>query len=165
VGGTHSVALVGSDTLAFWGDNASGQFGTTKTGTVTTLTPGGIISAVTAGEGFTCYLSSGTVYCAGRNDLGQLGRGTVGGTGVTFLPVLNVPAATALSAGGKGGSVGGVTSPRGRYATLGSACARTGSGQVYCWGDDSQGQLGRGLSAGPSGDPALVELEPTDPLP
>jgi Alpha-tubulin suppressor and related RCC1 domain-containing proteins len=73
-----------------------------------------------AGAGFTCALSSrGQVFCWGRNDLGQLGRGTS-----DTLPhpeplrvALDV-AATALAVG------------------YDHACATTGDGTAYCWGDD-----------------------------
>jgi alpha-tubulin suppressor-like RCC1 family protein len=36
------------------------------------------------------------------------------------------------------------------------ACALTGEGEAYCWGSDSQGQLGRGAAGNPSPVPVAV---------
>ena len=37
------------------------------------------------------------------------------------------------------------------------ACARTGTGLVYCWGSNSHGQLGRGVAGGP-GEQGLADV-------
>lgn len=66
----------------------------------------------------TCTLSpGGVVSCVGQNSTGQLGRGTVGGSAANPAPVINLP-----------GDI--VEVDLGAF----HACARTGAGELYCWG-------------------------------
>lgn len=73
-----------------------------------------------------CALSQGTVWCWGRSDLGQLGTG-----GRTYqitpqpIGVMRGEYARDVATG---------------YATT---CAVTNLGRLYCWGDNSRGQLAR----------------------
>jgi len=140
LGGSHALALLGDGSLAFWGDDTYGQFGTAKTGTVTVLAspPGGAPTRIVAGRDFTCYIAADTdVYCAGRNDMSQLGIGYPSGPVGTFQQLL-IPETTALSAGGV---------PAAGDAGAGSACAISG-GFVLCWGDNTYGQIGDGSMVG-----------------
>jgi len=83
---------------------------------------------VDGGDRFTCALTSaGIVWCWGRNEDGELGRGTSGD------PLGVAP----------------VTMPAGRTFTdiaAGSShiCALDDAKHVWCWGDNSAGQLGVG---------------------
>ena len=78
-------------------------------------------TAVTAGHGFTCALRrSGKVHCWGRNDYGQLGRGTV-----TAEP--------------GAGDVAGLTDAVAVTASWQHACALRRDGSVVCWGDNGEG--------------------------
>lgn len=157
VGGSHAVALRDDGSLAFWGDDSYGQFGTTKVADPPLVTPlanppGGPPTKIAAGQDFTCYIAADTdVYCAGRNDLGQLGTGDPADAVGTFEP-LTIGGATALSAGGV---------PASTDLGAGSACAMSG-GYVLCWGDGSSGQLGDGMMSG-SPVSVLVELAPILP--
>lgn len=80
---------------------------------------------ITVGGFHSCGLTlSGTAYCWGSNEFGQLGTGTSGGNdgpsailGHTF---------TEITAGYK------------------HTCALDGSGKAYCWGLSADGQLGNG---------------------
>jgi hypothetical protein len=88
------------------------------------------------GSGFKCSLvSSGDVYCWGRNFTGQLGDGTTVDQGRPRKVVLAGPA-TDVSVGTE------------------HACAMLSSGVVQCWGRGGEGQLGHG-SLGSSGSRRL----------
>jgi alpha-tubulin suppressor-like RCC1 family protein len=125
------------------GTNGSGQLGND------TMTPQGApveaqgslpfvdLSAAFAGVS-TCGVSSvGDVQCWGSNSEGQLGGGSPSGS---LTPI-------AVQGLGTGVSVTSVTTGDTH------ACALTSAGAVWCWGDDSQGQLGQ---ASPSSVPVRV---------
>jgi alpha-tubulin suppressor-like RCC1 family protein len=109
--------------------------GTLTTATITiALSCGNIIAA---GESHTCALTSGgAVHCWGANQFGQLGDGST---------------VSSTSAVAVAGLPGGVVSIAAGGA---STCALTGTGDVWCWGDNSAGQLGNGTFT-----PASVPLE------
>ena len=78
------------------------------------------IVSLGAGADFTCALTRrGELFCWGRNDLGQLGRGTS-----DTLPH-SEPRRVALGVAATSLAVG-----------YDHACAATGDGVAYCWGDD-----------------------------
>lgn len=80
---------------------------------------------VSLGSFHGCRVAAGEVSCWGANDRGQLGLGTSGGAELSAKPVsLDEPIAQ-LAAGEN------------------ATCARTVTGRVWCWGDNSGGQLGR----------------------
>jgi alpha-tubulin suppressor-like RCC1 family protein len=151
VGAHHAVALLSDGSLVFWGSNTYGEYGNggnvSVAGSGTLVVPTVPAVSVTAGEDFTCYVGTDTnVYCAGRNNLGQLGDGTTTDR-ATFVQVLGITGASVVSAG----------APATSEAGLGSACAIS-SASVYCWGDNSEGQLGNGVQGGHSTLPVLVQL-------
>ncbi len=83
-GGYFSCARKKSDgSVSCWGDASSGQAGLAPTAglnvaptKVNGLPP---VQSITAGRsGFACAIASGTAWCWGANDKGQLGRGEVG---------------------------------------------------------------------------------------
>ena len=88
-------------------------------------TPGSIIS-VGAGTDFACVLhEGGDVRCWGRNDVGQLGRGT--------SDTLAHPEADRVALGERA-----VALSVGRD----HACALTKDGVAFCWGDDRMAESG-----------------------
>ncbi|MCW2757676.1 MAG: regulator of chromosome condensation [Nocardioidaceae bacterium] len=82
-------------------------------------------------------MTNGTVRCWGRNDLGQLGRGTVGTTGPTPVEVPGLSGVVSLASGEN------------------HTCAALASGRVACWGKGSDGQLGNGGTS-TAFSPALI---------
>jgi len=86
-------------------------------------------SFVQAGNSQTCGIATGGSYCWGNNYSGVLG----GATGFTYsdsVPVLVTGGFTFVEI-----STGSSQS-----------CGRTSPGAVYCWGDNSQGELGNGTT-------------------
>ena len=129
--GFHTCAVTASGGAKCWGNNGNGQTGDGST--VQRLTPvdvSGLISGVVSismGSTHTCAVTtSGGAKCWGNNGNGQLGDGT---TTQRNTPV-DVSGLTSGVASISGGD---------RHA-----CARTTSGEVKCWGQNTNGQLGDG---------------------
>lgn len=98
---------------------------------------------VAAGFGHTCSLqASGTVYCWGSNDLGQLGNGT---TIYSSEPVQvkNLDQAIAISAG------------------TDHTCALHSDGSISCWGSDQYFKLGNIEAGDNSSFHATASTKPT----
>lgn len=132
-GSSHTCALMSSGNVMCWGSNAYGQLGD-KTNTdhstpvqVTNLSDDFI--AVVSGFFHTCALTTaGGVMCWGENAAGQLGDGT--------STARNTPVAVSeLSSGVTAITAGGW-----------HTCALITSGEVKCWGNNSDGQLGNGTT-------------------
>lgn len=140
-----SNPFFGTDVLYCWGYNADGQFGNgTYTGSTTPVVVNGNYSNsplvgkkltdISLGTGHACAIADNQVYCWGYNVAGQLGNGTTmpsalpvlvgNGTGTT--PVFTNSNVTSISAGNR------------------TTCA-VQSGRTYCWGSNTQGQVGNGL--------------------
>ena len=97
----------------------------------TAAASGGFISStISGGEAHFCALdASGAAWCWGRNDAGQLGVGASGGP--------DRPTPTAVSGGLKFTRIS---------AAVNHTCALTSAGAAYCWGSNSEGQLGDGTT-------------------
>lgn len=143
-GFAHACAIAGTPAgVHCWGLDSFGMAGvaadeadvcTTSTGDAPCLVrphrldlPGPVGIAV--GFRHSCAVdSSGAVYCWGANEVGELGRG---GAYDLFdhpelMPVMDLSDAEEVVAGS------------------GFSCARTGGGQIVCWGRGDFGQLGVG---------------------
>jgi alpha-tubulin suppressor-like RCC1 family protein len=78
----HSCALSGGDAYC-WGHGWFGEIGTGTQSSANTprkvQAPYGVtlnFTKITVGDGHTCGISGGSIYCWGRNEAGQLGIGT-----------------------------------------------------------------------------------------
>ena len=93
------------------------------------------------------------VFAWGDNSAGELGNGTVGGASDVPAAALLPSGVTATSIAASGGAGGGdVEAPQNGAFALGS------NGDVYAWGDNSNGELGNGSTVANSGTPVEVSL-------
>ena len=142
-GRVHTLALRSDGTITAWGLNDHGALGdgtTTDRSTpvqVKGLT--GVVTQVAVGEEFSLALrSNGTVWAWGRNDRGQLGRGTISGEELVPARVAVLNRITKISAGRD------------------FALALRSDGIVFAWGANRFGQLGTGA---PSYGPVSVPIK------
>lgn len=142
-GAEFSCARSGNGQVRCWGYGAFGQLGNEATGdqyqpvVVVNTTGSGPLTGVTqlsSGWSHSCVVvDGGQVRCWGENGEGQLGDGT---RVDAFRPVV------VSNDTGTGALTGVVAVAAGEAHT----CALKSNGQVRCWGDNSQGQLGDGTT-------------------
>ncbi len=132
-------------TMLCWGGNGFGELGNAST--VDAATPSrvllpGPVAAIGAGEAHTCAaLGDGSAYCWGHNDLGEVGDGTMGVMRTTPTLVKDLADVVELSTG--------------QHHT----CARVRDGSVWCWGDNSQLELGTNTALTVNPDRGRAELQ------
>jgi prepilin-type N-terminal cleavage/methylation domain-containing protein len=142
VGGhNHICALKSDNTVWCWGFNMYGQLGINNTSDqytpVQVLGVGGSgyltgVSKISAGWSHTCALKiDGTVWCWGHNGSGQLG---INNTTQQLTPV------QVLGTGGTGYLTG--VSQISTVIGLKYTCVLKTDNTVWCWGDNTYGQLG-----------------------
>lgn len=135
-GGDFTCALKSGGTLWCWGFNADGQLGVGNLALRSSPTPvvgntsatAGPWNAITAGGATACALRlNRTLWCWGSNVKGQLGNNSFAGRSTTPVPESsNGIDWTAVNAGGA------------------HACATKLNGFLFCWGDNTLGQVGNG---------------------
>ncbi|MCT6874491.1 MAG: InlB B-repeat-containing protein, partial [Bifidobacterium sp.] len=142
-GDSHSLALGTDGNLYSWGDNTSGQLGrnpsATKDGTPRKVAmPAGItITQASAPNMINGYFSlavgsDGNLYSWGNNTFGQLGRDT--GSATHDATPGRVPMPTGITC---------IQISGGTFYTM----ALGSDGNVYSWGDNTQGELGRNTNS------------------
>ena len=155
--GGHTCGLTSAGAAYCWGDDYYGQLGDGSFTTTPRLTPVAVsgslsFSAVAAGgslfvgnstygavqESHTCGLTgTGTAYCWGDNDHGELGTGST------------TPSPTPLAVSGGLRFSAIVAGPI-------HSCGLTAGGAAYCWGANGYGQLGDGSTTTPRLIPVAV---------
>lgn len=137
-GTAHACALSEYRDVYCWGDGWLGNSSTTYSDKPVLVEGGLSFTAVSVGNQHTCgIVGSSDVYCWGRNQLGQLGNG-------------NAPIETDIPVKVQGGHMFASVSASSEHT-----CGVTQSGDVYCWGDNSTGELGDGTTTS-SDLPVLV---------
>ncbi|NBR66459.1 MAG: hypothetical protein EBT79_04105 [Actinobacteria bacterium] len=137
-GGRHVCAAATAGTAWCWGDDNRNQLGTAADGAVAVNVPGPVDTvtgarSVATGLEYSCAVGTdNTVACWGRNNLGQLGRGSLTPATSAAPVTVTVGAPVAKVAAGKA-----------------FACALTTAGAVWCWGDNAAGQVGDANAASP----------------
>lgn len=110
------------------------------------------VQRIAAAFNYSCVINSNSeLYCWGRNHVGQVGDGTSGNQ--------CYPSATSNCQIPEK-----ITSATDWFtvdADITHSCAIRGSGALYCWGDNTHGQLGRGNTADAL-SPALVDGQTHD---
>lgn len=129
--GSHHACGLDTGGLAYcWGQNGGGQLAVSSTNDVSipeAVLGGFNFQKIVAGDGHTCAIApSGSAYCWGTNAYGQAGLGN-------NYPIQGYPMPV----------VGGYTFGH-LAAGTNFTCGLTPTGQAYCWGNNSQGQLGTG---------------------
>jgi alpha-tubulin suppressor-like RCC1 family protein len=146
-GDAFTCAVMQDATVVCWGANADCQLGRANTsarGLLPVAAPVRDVQSLVAGSRHACaVLSSGKAVCWGRNDMGQVGAPA----GDCRADPVTLPLAHVLSIGA-GGS---------------HSCAVDEIG-IWCWGDNSAGQLGIGIASAarstPEPQPAIWHLAP-----
>jgi alpha-tubulin suppressor-like RCC1 family protein/uncharacterized protein YjdB len=132
LGQNYRCGLTSKGQALCWGNNEAGTLGrgtgvTTASGRFPTEVSGGLsFIDITGGRSHVCGLTaSGSAYCWGSQQLGQLGDGFIGPTiRAVPGPVNGGRTFTSIAAGGN------------------HTCGLDASGQAYCWGNNEWGQLG-----------------------
>jgi alpha-tubulin suppressor-like RCC1 family protein len=129
----HTCAIKLSGQLWCWGQDSRGQLGNggANTNSALPVQVGADTNwkQVSAGSASTCATkTTGTLWCWGRDDFGQLGNGA-GTTGDQSVPI----------------QVGTAVDWKVISVGLGeTACGLRANKRIYCWGRDNNGQVGNG---------------------
>ncbi len=152
IGSRHSCARVG-ETVQCWGDNNTGQLGDgTETDSLTpvnAMLPASPITEVTAHGAITCAkLGTGDVYCWGDNAGNKLQfAGETKNDLYAIVPViLDIVDEAAMP----------IIIDKVVFGN-GHACVLSETHEVFCWGLNSQGQVGNGMFTAQVLDPTRVD--------
>ena len=145
-----SVALASDGSLYSWGDNSRGQLGRTVTSNNPANrphkveAPAGItfIQASAGGSYVVALSSDGNIYTWGDNSAGQLGRAVTSNTPADKPGKADTPADVTFTS---------VSAGRGHTVAVDT------QGDVYTWGDNTHGELGRSTTSTPADKPGKVE--------
>ena len=143
VGADHACVRHPGGSIACWGERYYGALGLGGTADDTLDVPpygketrlAAPVRDLVAGASHTCaLLDGGAVVCFGLNSKGQVGPGAT-----TTAEEVRDPAPIA--------GLSGTVTALGAGPTAQHTCAITGPASVQCWGSNSDGQLGDGVSA------------------
>ncbi|TXD44550.1 hypothetical protein FRC96_00260 [Lujinxingia vulgaris] len=142
----HACALASDGQVWCAGANAAGQLGDNTYTTRAELQPveglqdaAGL--AISPLHNSCAWDTEAALWCWGGNESGLLGPATEADNSPMPVRIAELPPVTS--------------------ATLGAyhACALTTDAQVFCWGENRRGQLGRGAASPPDPTPQRVQLD------
>lgn len=170
-GDAHTCALLDDNRVKCWGSNATGQLGIESAVSslgvaldqlgdkepAVSFGPGRTARAIAADGNATCaLLDDASVKCWGDNAHGELGIGTTANHGAAKdtmgLSLPSVRLGTWAPPGLAPLADGGIRTAPNTAMLVGPSCAVLQSGKLKCWGDNSLGQLGLGITDSPRGD-------------
>lgn len=157
-GNGHTCGIGNNGRAYCWGEGSSGQIGNGGNSTVSVPTivslPSGVTSftSIASGRNHSCAIgNNGSAYCWGTSDYGEIGNGSVSDYSDPENPyTVYYYSPTAVS------MPSGVTFIK-IYAGSYNTCALGNNGRAYCWGDNTNGQIGVG-NTNPALIPVLVNL-------
>ncbi len=131
-GAAHNCVLTFMGEVFCWGDNSAGQCGAAPT-TKKFASPHKVpfsddvpITSLAAGGQHTCALDKrGSLWCWGDNQQGQLGTGSADDFSSNPQKVASLQNVRQIAAGAA------------------HTCARTQAGNLFCWGNNQDGQIGQ----------------------
>lgn len=155
-GGTHTCVIASNSLGYCWGLGTSGQLGNNGSATsnvAVAVNTAGVLSGktlkvISSGDAHSCTEASDSLaYCWGDDTYGQLGNGASGSS--------LVPGAVDTSGALAGQTISSIVASHGQYT-----CALADNLQMYCWGDDTYGQLGNKATTGtPYQTPQMVAVD------
>lgn len=153
VGTGFACIIEGVGDVKCWGSQTSGQLGNgVTTGVSSTPVATGTITDATlidAGDSHTCAVTTTSgVVCWGNATNGRLGNDEF--TGIEPAPVIALDAVSAA-----------ITTATSISAGATDTCVTTSTSQLLCWGSETSGQLGDGVSAGGVGHAIEVATDAT----
>ena len=132
----HTCATKSDKSLWCWGGNTAGQLGNASAPLLAQGSQGGVSiplqvtgawDSISAGQAHTCgIMSDQSLWCWGDNSNGQLGSGSQTSSSTPVAVTVLGKAWASVSAGSA------------------HACALATDSTLWCWGDNSDGQLGTG---------------------
>lgn len=146
--GSYTTCAIADGQVYCWGQNGGrlGNGNTADSSVPVAVSTSGVlagktVTAVSSGDSQTCAVASGQAFCWGANNYSQLGNGNTSNT--------TVPVAVSTSGALAGKTVTSISTG------IGDACV-IASDQAYCWGQDSNGQIGNGSLGGNATSPVAV---------
>ena len=145
------IALGSDGTLYSWGDNSRDQLGRTPTGATPADRPGIVtvpsgdtkFTQISVGFGHSLALdTNGNIYSWGNNDYGELGRSVSSATPADRPGIVSVPSGDTKFTQISGGTF--------------SSLALDSDGNLYSWGNNAFGELGRDTNTQPADRPYKV---------